>query len=138
MNTTTTTTDTYELEGCTDCLMLIANGDTSGNSRCETEEGEASYLADVERQTGGLHLCPTSWPYDERQADDSDAWRVFTEPESFRLDEDGTGVVQYDWTEDDRYYGADVESRFTMNGCEICGSHLGGDRHAFAGWKIED
>lgn len=43
-------------ECCTDCLMLIANGDTTGNSRCETEAGEAAYLADMARRTAGYWL----------------------------------------------------------------------------------
>lgn len=47
---TTTYTDGH---ACVDCIMLIANGDTSGNSRCETEEGEAAYLADVARYSEG-------------------------------------------------------------------------------------
>lgn len=52
--TMTNTNETeYHGRACVDCTMLIANGDTSGNSRCQTEEGEAAYLADVNRH--GLH-----------------------------------------------------------------------------------
>lgn len=50
-----TMTETYELSACTDCLMLI-DGDESGIERCQTEEGEAQYLADIDQLTGDLHL----------------------------------------------------------------------------------
>ena len=48
--------DHIEGEACSDCLMLIANDDTSGTLRCETEEGEAAYLQDVaDRTPEGSH-----------------------------------------------------------------------------------
>lgn len=49
--------DTTEFTGsaCIDCVMLIANGDTSGNIHCETEEGEAAWLANFARLNDGIH-----------------------------------------------------------------------------------
>jgi len=93
----------WEGDCCQDCLMLIANSDTSGNSRCETEEGEAAYLADVNKHSEGKgYLVPSSWPGE-------------------------------DWTDEDRDRGLDREGRFTMNGCKVCGSGLGGDRYPIVG-----
>lgn len=137
------TDTTYLLKGCTDCLMLIANGDTSGNSRCETEEGEAAYLADVARQTDGMHVCPTSWPAPVRTAwfeyDEDEVTELFAlafsgelEVSAFSFDLDAVTVEG--WTETDRYHGADTEAQFTYDGCDVCGSPLGGDKHPVAAW----
>ena len=95
-----TTYDEIHGEACTDCLMLVANGETEGNVRCETPEGEAAYLQDVDdRVPGGADgWIPTSWP--------------------------GT-----DWTEEDVYYGRDREGYFSWRPCDVCGSNLGGDRY---------
>lgn len=87
-------------EACTDCLMLIANGETEGNTRCETEEGERDYLAAV----------------DERVPEGADDWFCSSWP--------GT-----EWTDEDRYYGRDREACFSWSACDVCGSHLGGDRY---------
>ena len=65
----TSTTDTIETKCCVDCLMLIANGDTTGNPRCEAEEGEAEYVAEVDRNLNGYHAVPTSWPGDWTEDD---------------------------------------------------------------------
>lgn len=132
----TTAPDTIEFKACTDCVMLIANGDTTGNSRCETEEGEAEYLAAVAANTDGLHLVVTSWDYDEQHVGDTEDGFIIPEGDegSFRVDEDGL-VYQVDWTEEDRYYGHDTVPRFTMSGCEVCGDGLGGDKHPVVGWR---
>ncbi len=136
-----TTEELVELEGCTDCLMLIANGDTSGTERCQTEEGEAAYLADVKATSGHLYgLTPTSWPYDENHyGDTADGDTVpVGDEDSFRVDPDGS-IYQIDWTTEDREGGVDSQARF-VNGrwwseaCDVCGSDLGGDRHPMAGW----
>lgn len=140
-----TTTEHYLYRSCTDCLMLIANGDTSGNPRCETEEGEAEYLAAVEANTSGMHLCPTSWEPPVRNAwfdyDEDEVTELFAlafsgelEVSAFSFDLDG--VTATGWTETDRYYGTDVEAEFTHTGCDVCGSHLGGDKHPVAAWKV--
>lgn len=49
-------------ECCTDCLMLIANDDTSGTERCQTEQGDRDYRAEVASRTKGYHWFPSSWP----------------------------------------------------------------------------
>lgn len=137
--TYTTTTDTYiRLRACTDCIMLIVNGDTSGTPRCETEEGEVDYLAAVAANTEGLHLVAASWEpparaawYDYNPEDVSEiialAFAGEVQPEDFTFDLDG--VVLEAWTEDDRYYGRDTESQFSMSSCDVCDEGLGGDRH---------
>jgi len=54
---------------CVDCLMLTANGDTSGNYR--DEEELATWLADIDRNWPTGHIVPTDdettfsrWPCD--------------------------------------------------------------------------
>lgn len=135
------TTDTdIRLRACTDCIMLIANGDTSGNSRCETEEGEAEYLADVARCTEGLHLAPSSWPFQPYFLDFEDAFNavlaghVDVDVLQFSLDDEDVEVVG--WSERDRYYGTDTESQFSMSSCDVCDEGLGGDRHPVVAWKV--
>jgi len=38
---------------CVDCAMWHANRDTSGTSRCDTDDGLAEFLADVRLNTRG-------------------------------------------------------------------------------------
>ena len=131
-------TTTYQFRACTDCLMLIANGDTSGTARCATEEGEAEYLAAVAANTGNLYLAPSSWPFMPSIIEDSEAIAgVFDgtlDLDSFRFIEEGEAEV-FDWSDDDRYYGRDTESEFSMSSCDVCNEGLGGDRHPVAGWE---
>ena len=142
----TTTDTTYLLKGCTDCLMLIANGDTSGNSRCETEEGEAEYLAAIAANTEGLHLCPGEWtpPVTTYEADDTDEFgNLFALLLSGEIEmDDVTYNAQFNefvhegWSETDRYYGTDREGHFTYEGCDVCGDGLGGDKYPVAAWPL--
>lgn len=141
-----TTTDTdIRLRACTDCIMLIANGDTSGTARCETEEGEAAYLAAVAANTEGLHLAPASWEPPVRMAwdeyDPEDVTELLAlafsgevQPEDFTFDLDTVTLAA--WTEDDRHYGRDTEAEFSWSSCDVCDEGLGGDRHPVAAWKV--
>lgn len=140
----TTTDTTYHLRACTDCIMLIANGDTSGNPRCETEEGEAEYLAAIEKATGGLYLAPSDWdaPVTTYEADDSDEFgNLFAlllsgeiEMDDVTYDARFNEFVHEGWTATDRYYGTPSEARFTYDGCDVCRDGLGGDKHPVAAW----
>lgn len=138
----TTTTTNYLLHACTDCLMLIANGDTSGNHRCETPEGEAAYLAAIAARTEGLHLVPGEWtaPYRYEWTDEDGyseaialvfAGELPVDALTFDLD----GVAVEGWTEQDRYYGVDSEGRFSMDSCDVCDEGLGGDRYPVVAWS---
>jgi hypothetical protein len=49
------TDTTYTGQACIDCIMLIANGDTSGNINCQTAEDEAAWLAEFERINEGIY-----------------------------------------------------------------------------------
>lgn len=139
------TATTHELQACTDCIMLIANGDTSGTPRCETEEGEAEYLAAVAANTGHLHLAPSDWdaPVTTYEADDSEQFAALfdlilageIEIEDCTFDLDWNEWSHKGWTETDRYYGTPSEARFTYYGCDVCGDGLGGDKHPVAGWE---
>lgn len=127
--------DYYDGAACTDCLMLLANGDTSGNSRCETEEGEAEYLADIDRHSAGVNWAPSSWPYEATLiGDTADGDTVPDDGGTYEVDHHGN-IWRTDWTDEDRYYGTDREGRFTAyRACDVCGSALGGDRYPVAGF----
>lgn len=128
--------ETYAGEACTDCLMLIANGDTSGNPRCETEEGEAEYLADIDRHSDGIHWVPSSWPYEATLIGDvAYGDTVPDDGGTYEVDEMYGDIYRTGWTDDDRYYGADRAPRFTVRrSCDVCGSTIGGDRYPVAGF----
>lgn len=124
---------------CTDCLMLIANGDTSGNERCETEQGERAYLADVAHRTEGVYLYPADWPAPYvYEMDDDDGTNpliaaVFAgELAPGDLTFDLFGASSETWTETDHYYGTPSEGIFRHGPCDVCGSPLGGDFYPVA------
>ncbi len=45
----------YDGVACVNCVMLICNGDTSGNSYCETEESQEEWFAQIEKHSGGVY-----------------------------------------------------------------------------------
>lgn len=113
MSTTTAPApeDHYHGAACTDCLMLIANGDAPNydptTGEWMTEERAAEWLADFERFNVGTFWTISEWP--------------------------GT-----EWTEDDRYCGRDREGHFSHDACTTCRSPLGGDRYPIIGWDEPD
>ena len=139
----------YHLSACADCLMLLANDDTSGNPRCETAEGETAYRAAVADNLAGLHAYPASWPRDDWYPDpdgpeDRDGTSadliaaVFAGQVDPRdLTFDLHGVTLTGWAEGDRYYGRDCEGRFSWAPCDVCGETLGGDRYPVAAWEVD-
>lgn len=92
---------------CTDCLMLLANGDTSGNPYCETEEAQEAWLALIEAKTQGCEM--TLGMMREEHASDCDANETGSDCECETTD-------------------------FSMSSCDVCGSRLGGSRHAVTFW----
>ena len=130
----------HDIRACQDCLMLLANGDTSGTERCETEEGEAEYLADIDARwpEDRWDLVPSSWPYDPEmvgETDDGDT--IPDDGGTYEVDRWGS-IYRTDWTDEDRYYGRDTEGRFTYSGCDVCGSTLGGDKYPVTAMRPAD
>lgn len=131
-----TTTEITHLRACTDCLMLIANGETPPEmDEAETED----YVNRFDHWTEQFDVVvPSSWPFMAYFLDFEDAFaavlagHVDVDVLRFSLDDD---VEVTDWSERDRYYGTDTESEFSMDGCDTCGSRLGGDRHPVAAWS---
>ena len=125
----------HDIRACQDCLMLLANGDTSGTERCETEEGEAEYLADIDSRWGGWDLVPSSWPYEaEHIGETADGDTIPDDGGTYRVDPDGS-IYRTGWTDEDRYYGHGTAGRFTYSGCDVCGSTLGGDKYPIAAMR---
>ena len=74
MITTTTkeTGETFDGIICVDCLMFHANRDTSGTSRCDTEDGETEFLADIGETLAGYNLTLGSLHDDDDDDDDDE------------------------------------------------------------------
>lgn len=98
--TKTETMSTAETWCCTDCMMLLANGETPP----EMDEDEtAAWLASListANITPGRHT-------------------------------DVCGCE--DWDTDEHRYGCEHDS-FSWSACDVCHSHLGGERHAVTFW----
>lgn len=132
-----TTTDIYHLRACTDCIMLIANGDTPP----EMDEAETdAYVERFDTWTAPYTaVVASSWPFTPYYLTVGAAFTavlagdVDVDVLRFSVDDDDVEVT--DWSERDRYYGRDVEAEFSMHGCDTCGSRLGGDRHPVAAWN---
>jgi len=107
------TNETHDASVCGDCLMWIANGEPPLSDPATgadlNEEGEAAWVdAWVTRNAGTYWVC-SSWPTADGE----------------------------EWTDEDQYYGRDVESCFSWSSCDACGSTLGGDRHPAARWEVD-
>lgn len=83
--------ESYDLEACINCVMLLANRETP----TEMDESEtAEWLAGMDKawpESEGWHLAPAC--------------------------------------------GEDCEGGFSWRACGVCGSNLGGDRHAVTAWR---
>lgn len=91
---------THESWCCSDCIMLLANGETPPEM---DEEETAAYLAripDFPRVTIGrsIEVCGCE-----------------------------------DWDTDQHRYGCEHDD-FSWSRCDVCGSTLGGERHAVTFW----
>ncbi len=121
---------------CTDCIMLLANGETPPDlSEAET----ATWLADIERHTEGLDVvcggehedfcenvlwkcadCGIALP-DKERANGDDAACLAT-GHSWH-------VPVYDTWEGSTDCECETQD-FSHSSCDVCGTHLGGSRHA--------
>jgi len=99
--------ETYAATGwaCTDCLILLANSDAPADL-CEAET--ADWLAQIAQRTDGYTLT-IGMHADEHRCAGEDGLR--------RND-----------------CGCDSDP-FSWQPCEVCGSHLGGERHAVTFWQ---
>lgn len=89
---------------CTDCLMLLANGETPDRmSEAETAE----WLVEIERRHSG--------PITLGRA----------------LGDEGCTCTE--WDSDEHREGCE-RTEFSMFGCDMCGSSLGGARDAVTFW----
>jgi hypothetical protein len=148
--------DTYTCSGwaCTDCLMLLANGEAPPDlGEAETAE----WLAGIDARNAGYditlgmpredHECASNYTVTaadgttgEYRADSkSDARDQFGSGHGFR----GHGpyhAVPHDLeTEQDRGGECECETKtFSWSPCDVCDSNLGGARHAVSFFKITD
>lgn len=93
---------TAETWCCSDCMMLLCNGETPPGM---SEEETAAWLARVKgngstRVTTGRHTAVCGCD---------------------------------DWDTDDHRYGCEHDE-FSWSACDVCHSHLGGERHAVTFW----
>lgn len=117
--------ETTELDVCTDCVMLIANGgcDSVEPSWCPDNEGLLPYE----------YACDGSC----ESASDADAAAVDRIWEGYDVTL-GSVDCEYCGSEarevDDQV--EDCESWFSMGSCDGCGSRLGGSRFHAVAWKV--
>lgn len=88
---------------CQDCTFLLANGDTPEDW---DEERTQAWLNEIARRSDGYSIV-LGGEHDE---------------DCPNLDSDGN------WLGHEDCYCERID--FSMSPCEVCGSHLGGDRHA--------
>ena len=105
-------TDEYTCSGwaCTDCLMELANGESPVDL---SEEELAERQAGIQARNAGYNLTLGM------------------------LREEHSCVDDAGQTEADRGGECDCEvNTFSWSPCDVCGSNLGGERHAVSFWKI--
>lgn len=91
---------------CVDCLMLLANGETPPEM---TEDETTEYLARVDAGCSGSSLVTLGRLYGEEH-----------------------GCEHTNDDDDDHYQCETLD--FSMSHCDVCGSRLGGSRHAVTFW----
>jgi hypothetical protein len=106
------TGDEYTCGGwaCTDCLILLANGDAPA----ELDEAElAAWLAEIDTRNAGYQITLGL------------------------LREDHACTDEAGQTEADRGGECECEVQsFSWSACDVCGSNLGGERHAVSFFKV--
>jgi hypothetical protein len=148
--------DEYTCSGwaCTDCLMLLANGEGPSD---RTDEELAAWQAGIDEHTAGYritlglrreeHACATNYTvtardgteFDFRAESKSDAHNAF-----YLAHGSGHGGARFATahelqTEADRGGECECETdSFSWSACDVCGSNLGGERHAVSFWKITE
>ncbi len=107
----------HELNICTDCLMMLANGDVG-------DRGDIGELTEYQQDADDAHLY--NLPGD-------DQWNNANTRHAARMNahwpgEDGWELVPGD---------CEGSCEFSWSSCDGCGSSLGGDRHHAVAWKRE-
>lgn len=92
---------------CTDCIMLVANGETPPEMN---EEDTAEYLAEIDRRADGFHVGYGG-----------------------EHEEDCPNMEDGQWKGTTDCYCETIE--FSWSQCDVCGSNLGGARHAVHFWR---
>jgi hypothetical protein len=148
--------DEYTCSGwaCTDCLMLIANGEAPAD---RTDEELAEWEAGIAEHTAGYHValglgreehaCAANYTVtardgtagDYRAESKSHARYLFGFEHGFTGHGPYRAVAHELQTEADRGGECECETdSFSWSACDVCGSNLGGQRHAVSFWKITE
>ena len=111
-------TERYDLNICTDCLMMLANGDVG-------DRGDIGELTEYQQDADDAHLYNLPGDDQEHNANSRHA-----------------ALMEYHWPGADGWelYPScpeDCEGGFSWSSCNGCGSTLGGDRHPAVAWKHE-
>lgn len=153
---------TFSGWACTDCLMLLTNGETPPEL---TEEEAAEYLARVEQQCTGTevtlgmfredHPCRVNFTvtyaptrYSRKRitvevlADDIEdalyqARFAYEVPASARIITRGPDMPRLDYLATVQDLGGECEceqTAFSWSQCDVCGSNLGGARETVVFW----
>ncbi len=109
----TAMTDEYTCNGwcCVDCLIELANGEAPADL---TEEELTAREEDIARRNAGYNITLGM------------------------LREDHSCTDENGQTAGDRGGECDCETNtFSWSACDVCGSNLGGERHAVSFWRIK-
>jgi len=147
-------TDEYTCSGwaCVDCLMELANGESPADL---TESELAERTAAIDARNDGYHLtlgmlredhaCATNYTVTARDGTTGD-YRADSPADARDMFEQEHGYAGHGFitttthdlqTESDRGGECDCEvNTFSWSPCDVCGSNLGGERHAVSFWRI--
>lgn len=145
-----TTRDEYTRDGwaCVDCYVLLANGDGPTD---KTEAELESYDQAIALNTAGFnitmgmlaeeHACATNYTVIYAGGVNRIEVRADSAEEAMELAGGRTGirsVIRHEYVTVPAQ-GGDCDCEiipFYTGGCDVCGSNLGGERHAVSFWKI--
>lgn len=111
------TTETYDLDICVDCLMLIANGEVG-------DRGDIGNLTEYQQSEDDAHLY--NLPGDDHQ--NNAASRHAARIDAHWPAADGWTIAPN--------CPEECEGGFSWSGCDACGSTLGGERHPAVAMKV--
>lgn len=125
-------TESYHLEACEDCIALLANGDVGDRGEMPRNvAADRAYHAEagipLGREADGDHLYNRPDDDDDENPTarhDAKVEAKWPSADGWNLDpgscEDHGGCVEFSWS-----------------ACEVCGSRLGGSRHAAFAWRAD-